>query len=420
MMSNPTVSDEFVKIAMEKGLIKTAEESKELKDYKNDPHPRVGSDTKEVIEGLYGVKPDTDKSMKYEYNIVEDAHPNQVVLTNSYDKLNSLIENVNERNQILINITRRPPTGNHTQKRYAETELTLALVRVANDMDNHDKNELRILADTCITQIKKEALAPVVLPLVGAVGVGTIAIVGAAVLGAVYLYNHINDPDKGLLANVNNAIQQVDDLIGEDWFHQTFYSTLKPEFLANLKKFRIDLGHLKAEIERFNTIENQVHSLKTYDEIAKTSQESGTEIIQKAEEFRNFLKNMAPEIEDAIHLFQQSNVRDLAIKDETWFSGLVSKIEPIFHGGWGLFSDRFDDIKQSLEPLKQSMQSTAAEIDRLEAGAGKREAALTKALATSKKYDAKSAIETPKTDEKEESSSISAVQQAFNELSGAK
>lgn len=411
-MSNHTVSDEFVKIAMEKGLIKSAEETKELKKYKNDSHPRVGSDTKEIIESLYGVKPNKDKSMEYEYNIVEDAHPNQVVLTNSYDKLNSLIENVNERNQILINITRRPPTGNHTQKRYAETELTLALVRVANDMDNHDKDELRLLADTCLaqlTEIKKTAIGPL-----------AIVAIGAAVLGAVYLYNHINDPDKGLLGNVNNVIQQIDDLIGEDWFHQTFYATLKPEFLTNLKKFRIDLGHLKEEIERFSTIENQVHSLKTYDEIAHTAETSGTAIIQKAEEFRNFLKNMAPEIEEAIHLFQQSNVRDLAIKDETWFSGLVSKIEPIFHGGWGLFSDRFDDIKQALAPLNASMKETTAEIDRLEATAGNREAALKKAFSTSKQYDAKPVIETPKAEESDASPSLSAVQQAFNELSGGK
>lgn len=411
-MSNPSVSDEFVKIAMEKGLVKSAQEkeSKELKEYKNSAYPRVGSDTKEVIEALYGVKPDMDKSMKYEYNIVEDAHPNQVVLTNSYDKLNSLIENVNERNQILINIMNKKPTGNHTNHKYAESELTLALVRVANDMDNHNNDELRILADTCIAQleeIQKKAIGPL-----------AIVAIGAAVLGAAYLYNHMNDPDKGLLANVDNAIQQVDDLIGEDWFHQTFYATLKPEFLNNLKKFRTDLQHLKNEIERFNTIENQVHSLKTYEEIEETAKTSGSDIVQKAEEFRNFLKNIAPEIDDAINLFESANVRDLAIKDETWFSGLVSKIEPVFHGSWGLFSDRFDDIKQALAPLRDSIKATAAEIDRIEATATNRQEALARATQTAKKYEAKPTIDAMKPEETAMPSNMGQFADVLKELGG--
>lgn len=408
-MFNDDVSKEFLKIAIEKGIIKQSEESKEIKEYKNSPHPRVGSDSISTIETLYGVKPDAPKDMQYTYNIVEDAHPNQVIIAPSYDKLNGLVENINERQQILINICHKPVNGLLTQKKYAESELAYALTRVANDMDNQDIDQLRVLADTCLTQLNK----------INKMAIGPLAIVGvaAAVLGAVYLYNHINDPDKGLVANVNNAITQVDDLIGEDWFHQTFYATLKPEFLSNLKKFRSDLANLKAEAESFNTIESQVHQLKTFDELKQVTQDSGQEIVQKAEQFRSLLQNIAPEINQAIETFSTSNIKQWAIKDETWFSGLVSKIEPIFHGGWGLFSDRFDDIKQSLIPLRDSMDSTVKEINRLDNTSEERKDQVEKAFKRVKAYEPKKTIETPELEQKKtETGTTSDYEQQLKEL----
>lgn len=384
-MSYSDTWDAFAKLALEKGLIKTAEESKELKDYKNSDYPRVGSDDIKKIENLYGLKPDLPEDMRYEFNISQDAHPNQVIIAPSYDKLNGLVENINERQQILINIMRKPVNGFLIQKKYAESELTHALVSIANDLDNHNNDQLRILADTCIDQLNtltKTALGP--LAIVG---------IAAAVLGAVYLYNHINT-DEGLVKNVQNALTQIDDLIGEDWFHQTFYATLKPEFLHQLTKLRSDLQSLLTEAEQFNTIDLQVHSLKTAEDIKQTAETSGQDIVQKAEAFRNFLIHILPEIISAIDLFSQTNVRELAVKDDTWFSGLVSKIEPVFHGHWGLFTDRFEDVRQALVTLKESMNSTKEEINRLDDTAEHRQAAVKQILAQQASYAPHKAIET--------------------------
>ena len=150
----------YAQIAQEKGLIKQAQkepkESKELKEYKNSVYPRAGSDTIAAIEALYGVKPDAPKEMQYDWNIVEKAHPNQVILAPSYDKLNGLVENVNERQRILINIMQKPVNGHLTHKKYA-SELVDQLVSVATDLDNREMDELRELADTCIMQLSEAA-----------------------------------------------------------------------------------------------------------------------------------------------------------------------------------------------------------------------------------------------------------------------
>ena len=356
------IFESYAKIAQDKGLLKTAQtkESKELKEYKDAVYPRVGSDTLSTIEALYGVKPDRPKSMEYEHNISEVAHPKSLVIAPAYDRLNALVENVNERQRILINIMQKPVNGNLTQKRYA-SDLMNELVKVATDLDNHDIAPLRTLADTCIDQLNKQAI----IQFLG-IGLWGWAAISSAVLGAAYLFNHINDPDKGLVHNLDNALEKLDALIGEDWFHQTFYATLKPEYISKLKKFKSDLQALKNAAEDFNKIEDNLHQLKTLEELVATSKESGQETVHKAEEFRHFLTNIDPEIKQMISELSDTHVNDMQIKDETWLSKITKNIEPLLHGGMGLFSDRFAALKQALEPLQKSIDDTFAEINQID------------------------------------------------------
>ncbi len=358
------IFESYAKIAQDKGLLKTAQakESKELKEYKNAVYPRVGSDTISTIEALYGVKPDRPKSMEYEHNIIEDAHPNSLVIAPAYDRLNGLVENINERQRILINIMQKPVNGHLTQKRYASA-LMNELVKVATDLDNRDIAPLRELADTCIAQLNKKAVVPFAFLGIGLWGWAAIS---SAVLGAAYLFNHINDPDKGLVHNLDNALAKLDSLIGEDWFHQTFYATLKPEYISKLKKFKADLQSLKSAAEDFNKIEANLQQLKTLEELVATSKESGQDTVHKAEEFRHFLTNIDPEIKQMISELADTHVNDMQIKDETWLSKITKSIEPILHGGAGLFSDRFDALKQALEPLQKSIDDTFAEINQID------------------------------------------------------
>ncbi len=162
------IFEAYAKLAEEKGLVKTAAEDKknkkdkestELKKYKSEAYARVGSDDISAIEALYGVKPAAIKGMEYERNIVEIAHPTPVVVGPAYDKLNALVENINERQNIIINkIRSKAPSGTSDMfLKDAHNELVMELVRVGNDMDNADQEELRILADECLEDLKKNA-----------------------------------------------------------------------------------------------------------------------------------------------------------------------------------------------------------------------------------------------------------------------
>lgn len=166
-MSRSEIFDKYAQIAEEKGLVSLAEEesssqpqkpkeSGKMKKYKKSPYPRMGSDSLEAIEALYGVKP--DNSIEYENNIMEAAHPKPVVISPSYDKINGLVENNIERGNIMSYIALKPTDGNATYHKYAKKDLVLQLVRIANDLDNNNVDDLRALADDCIAEIEKKNL----------------------------------------------------------------------------------------------------------------------------------------------------------------------------------------------------------------------------------------------------------------------
>jgi uncharacterized membrane protein len=167
-MRHSDIFDSYAKIAEEQGLVSLSEEeeksqsdkpkeSAKMKQYKKSPTPRMGSDTIEIIEALYGVKP--DNSIEYENNIMESAHKTPVVIAPAYDRLNALVENNIERSNIMCDIALKQNDSNITHHRYAEKELLLQLVRVANDMDNSGNEDIRVLADACIEKLafKKNA-----------------------------------------------------------------------------------------------------------------------------------------------------------------------------------------------------------------------------------------------------------------------
>jgi hypothetical protein len=148
---NSEIFNEFAKIAIKDGLITEAEEKETTNSNK---------DYDDMIQMLYGIKPNGD-----EKHIMEQAHPESpVIIAPSYDRLNGLVENPLERQNVMVGIARRPTHGHLTQHRYASAHqgLTEELVRIGFTMDNKDQDELRILADSCSQRIVKEAFWPAV------------------------------------------------------------------------------------------------------------------------------------------------------------------------------------------------------------------------------------------------------------------
>jgi hypothetical protein len=338
-MRHSDIFDEFAKIAEKQGLISTSS-TEEIKR-KLEENPRMDSLDISAIEALYGVKPDAPKNMSYERNIIDQAHPNSVVVSPSYDKLNGLVENVNERQNIILNIINKQPTGEINQKKYAEQQLILSLVKIANDLDNKRKTDLRILADTCLEQtsgLKKKA-SPLLTGVLIAV---------PALLGALWLHQHLPFLAKEITLNTNQLIKEIDDLINNsvNWGIGAKYTQ---SFVSEMRKFRTKVSETYNKYLEFKPVLDSLKTPKTAKELLELSKTSQAEEIKKFYNmFDAHITNFIPYIRMTIDNFKEESYKLQQIDDKGVFEQLVDWTQ-FLHGGKGLVADDFDDVVRAAE-----------------------------------------------------------------------
>ena len=221
------IFNEFAKIAIEKGLIT------EAKEVGNESNPRFDSLSNDDIKALYGIKPEGDS----EEHILDQAHPESVYVAPAYDKMNGLVENLFERQDVMQWIATKPNDGKHTNERYvkANQDLTMALLNTAFMLDKTGDMELMKLADNCASRLVKTAwswkdfmgsigLGAGALGIGGILGGGTTLAAGLSgpvgwavfggVLGIAAIINNFGPRvDKGVVDNCSSAIKQLTDVI---------------------------------------------------------------------------------------------------------------------------------------------------------------------------------------------------------------
>lgn len=237
------IFNEYAKKAIEQGLIK---EASEVSDETNQRFDSLSDDD---IRSLYDVKPNGE-----EKHILDQAHPESVYVAPAYDKMNGLVENLFERQDIIAWIATKPNDGKHTQKRYvkANQDLTMALLNTAFLLDRTGDNELMKLADSCAERLTKQAIAPLVI--------AGLAVAALAVVGLVNNFGGM--VDSGVLVNCERTIEELNDLIDENELpgkEDDIRSLITDiEYVKSqneeLLSFNIDVGEgestVKAEIER--------------------------------------------------------------------------------------------------------------------------------------------------------------------------
>jgi hypothetical protein len=358
-MSNSEVFDEFIKIAMKKGLVSEGEHAEHTEQ--NTKNPRWDSLDISAIEALYGVKPDQSKDMDYEHNIMEVAHPNAVVVSPSYDKLNGLVENNNELQNILMHILyKEPESGSPNQgiypmrptllypnPKYASKNLMLALVRVANDMDNKDKDDLRVLADKCLEQIHDGFQKQAFLPW----------IIGAAVvLGAIYLQQHLDDVDQGIKQNYMRLqselqdFQQADTTLG---FGHKYDDTLKHDVMmlqSSLNEF------WTAYSKALPLIQEMERPTNAQDLIQKTQNSDTMTVMQAYETLRGEVEKIFPYLYKTQQNFTNPDYKAEHTAEKGAITGLLDSV-PFLHGGKSsLTADDFDDVINAIGPFMASVK----------------------------------------------------------------
>lgn len=185
-MSDSEVFENYAAAMKEEGLVSEA-------DYAD---ARIGSDDVSDIEAFYNLKPNKD-----EKSIVDQAHPDMAVVSPAYDLMNGVVENIKERHNVMVGIALRQPRGNLTQHRYvhAKKELIDELVRIGFTLDSNDEQGLMKLADSCSERLVKVA-AWWLIPA----GI-------AAALGGVAAINKTKPSDQGVLNNIDNTLEQVEE-----------------------------------------------------------------------------------------------------------------------------------------------------------------------------------------------------------------
>lgn len=363
------IFEDYAKLAIESGLIsESAEESKELKKYKEESYARVGSDDISTIEALYSIKPDS--SIEYDYNIMEAAHPKPVVIGPAYDRLTALVENENENSAIMSYIALKPTDGLHTMHRYAKKELMMELIRIANDMDNRGNNEMRIAADKCIEQLTKPAEKSPEFGKIAFAPLVWAAVVGLSLAGT-WLWSHADDPDRGIVANLVNAQKQLDDLKTNSWYRSSVDDTV----VRDVNYVEGKLNEYRKYVAAFQKVMGEVYvpaTLGDREELNKTvaSTEGKEEQIKETiDAFIKATQDIAPMIESAIANFGSEAYQKEHTK-ETWVGEASGVVGDALHGSKGLFANDYTSVVNALDTLRDSIKGLLGKAEQFDSVKG--------------------------------------------------
>lgn len=358
-MSRSDILNDFFKIAQEKGLIsdKAPEKAKQILEKTH----RADSLSVEDIEKLYGVKPEMAKGNQYKKNIMEDAHPTSYIVGPSYDKLNGLVENNNERQNIILNILSKTPNGHLTQHKYAEKDLILSLVRVGNDLDNKGDEKLRALADVCLLQaskynIKKQAVFD---PLTASL----IAI--PVLLGTLYIQQHMSFVNEGFDKNHQKLVAEMDDLIQSSASWGVGYD-YKSDFKNMVVDFKSKVVNFYSLYKKIEPIITELEKPRTAKELIDLAKQPQTDTVVRAYgSLKSSADDMLPYITTVEKNFSSETYKARQVEDKGFMSSLVDKMQ-IFHGGKGLVADDFDDVFRAIAPYKKSVSELVDLLKRAE------------------------------------------------------
>lgn len=336
-MRKSEILENYIKLAQEQNLPKVEDTTRLTMGELTEAQKKERA---KKLLSLYNLEKELNGE-KYDFNIVEIAHPEPAVVMQSYDKVNGLVENVNERSSIMQDIAKRTPTGQGMPKKYAQ-ELTLALVRVANELDNSNHQDLMRLADVCLLQanhqFKKKAIAPI------AIAAWTAA---ATVLGGIYAKQHLAFFSDGFEKDHEKLIKEIEDVLSanSNWgfgkdYHEDFLKSMR-SLEKDLSDFYAIYKQVKPVIESLNKPRNA----KELMEVAKSSK--GNEVKEAYKALEMGANNILPKLDFVKKNFTNNAYKNMQIKEKGFFDGVAEKA--MLLGGKGFVADDMDDISHAVE-----------------------------------------------------------------------
>lgn len=312
---------------------------------------RVDSLSAERISKLYNL--DVNKKGR---NITEEAHPDILAAFDSYDKLNGVLKNDNQKQDITINILLQKQTGAlFSQKLASEARLINSLVKTASYLDHADP-VLAMYCDKILVEfdnsLKKKAAAP-------AIAAGFI--IPAMIVGLMYWQQHSSAANLGLLENVKRMGKEIDDIINDKAFitgrdyNESFRKTLI-SCKNNLSKILVLFRELKTKLTAHTFPENGEQLLATSKDIASQ------EIVSKFTEFKNLSTAMINYLENLKENIKDEDMKSMQVSNKGFLTDLIDRTK-ILSGGKGFIKDDIDDVSACIDPIIDSLNKTLEIMD---------------------------------------------------------
>jgi len=284
-------------------------------------------------------------------NIIEEAHPEKAIVQDSYDSIQGLVENENERQNIIINILQQKhENAQLINKKYSETQLLLSLLKVANKSNN---DQLKTLAYACKNQIEKKAYY-----WYAAVGILT---------ALLYAAEHLPKVSQGLELDYGSAREALQDILdsddsnpvlfGQDWSNELI--KLTNELLSSIGK----LYSKSRELVQFTS---KLQKPSNSNDLVAMAQNTAlvTDMKKAFEEFKQLRDEEIPSIQSAISKFTDNSFKALNTKNKGYLSYVTDALPGGFmSGGFGFFADKLDKAAKALKAFSKSLDGVSSVID---------------------------------------------------------
>lgn len=354
------IFDEYCKIMVEKGFVKEASETDP--DKLTEEAKIKDKEYKDTIQALYGLKIKTNDSDK---SVLEQAHPGKLVIAPSYDRVNGLVEDLQERHNIMVGIVNKMPNGAQTQHRYAEKALLDELIRLGFSLDNAGEDKLCKVADECALRltnqmakqagqqeyrIKKQAWAFLLNPMVWkAVAVG----VGAIAAYAGYKNTFGENISEGIIPDAKKALSELQDVqnkvVGLDK-KKVDYWVSNLNYLLSVLPAALNIVQRSEPIPTIRTTDDAVN--------AQEHIEMNKRDIDKLKEYDKYFQKLST----ALSAF----AGDVANMKGSGSTEPTNEIWKTLEGVWeGVVGSDFSEARRALVTLAQSLNKQIADFESL-------------------------------------------------------
>lgn len=248
----------------------------------------------EIFEAYLKIADDQDKKeVKVDFSnpydlfpdrvpLLQQAHPETVVVHEAYDAMNGVVENDQERQNVMVMIARKNPRVVQTNFFYAKAQEDLLnqTIKLGFLLDSKNDN-LAAFADECSNQLTKEAGAPLIIA-----GIALVSLLGGA------FYSNKNPEVQGLKQDSQKALDEIQEAIND-----------YPQLALTLNPYTANIRNLLTMVDGFTkTMDGLTSSIMSISSDSD-SKEKAKKIGQFADNLFSSkkiesLKNLAKKIKD--------------------------------------------------------------------------------------------------------------------------